>query len=81
MSTFRLLCWCWMSLNHYIEHSLHIDSDRGPKVIFTDLDLALTQYYEQQWHDKLHRQQTIRRPGQNKLRTLSLSVHLSLSNI
>ncbi len=52
-----------------MEHILDIDSDRDLKAIMTELDLALTQYYEQQWHEKLQRQQAIRGSCQNKLRT------------
>ncbi len=52
-----------------MEHIVDIDSDRDLKAIMTELDLALTQYYEQQWHDKLQRQQAIRGSGRNKLRT------------
>ncbi len=48
---------------------LDIDSDRDLKAIMTELVLALTQYYEQQWHEKLQRQQAIRGSGQKKLRT------------
>ncbi len=38
----------------------------------TELDIAVTQHYEQQWHEKLQRlqiHQAIRGSGQNKLRT------------
>ncbi len=52
-----------------MEHILDIDSDRDLKAIMTELVLALTQYYEQQWHEKLQRQESIRGSGQNKLRT------------
>ncbi len=52
-----------------MEHILDIDSDRDLKAIMTELDLSLTQYYEQQWHAKLQRQLAIRGSGQNKLRT------------
>ncbi len=38
-----------------MEHILEIDSDRDLKAIMTELDLALTQYYELQWHEKLQR--------------------------
>ncbi len=36
-----------------MEHILDIDSDRNLKAIMTELDLAVTRYYEQQWHEKL----------------------------
>ncbi len=52
-----------------MEHILDIDSDRDLKAIMIELDLALTQYYEQQWHETRQRQQAIRGSGQNKFRT------------
>ncbi len=52
-----------------MEHILDIDSDRDLNAIMTELDVALTQHYEQQWHEQLHRQQSIRGSSQNKLRT------------
>ncbi len=52
-----------------MKHILDIDSDRDLKAMMTELHLAITQYYQQQWHDKPQRQQAIRGPGQNKLRT------------
>ncbi len=36
-----------------MKHIVDIDSDHEPKAMMNMLDLALTQYYEQQWHDKL----------------------------
>ncbi len=51
-----------------IEYILDIDSDRDLKAIMTELDMALSQYYEQQWHEKCQRQHPIRGSGQNKLR-------------
>ncbi len=52
-----------------MEHILDTDSDRDLKAMMTELHLALTQYYEQKWHDKPQREQAIRGSGQNKLRT------------
>ncbi len=42
------------------EHILDIESDHDLKAIMSELDLALSQYYEQEWHEKLHRQQRFR---------------------
>ncbi len=57
------------------ENLLNLNSGYDPKEAVKTLDQVLTTYYNENWQNQLNRQQAIRGPGQNKLRTYRLFKH------